>query len=73
MTLAPNGIAEVDIQPLKAAVFGISEFDHVSIQVLNTGSTGSLIGALTGKDDQTGMTYDVPLRDIGAVRNSTGA
>jgi hypothetical protein len=73
VTLDPNGIAEVDIQPLKGAIYGISEFDHVSIQVLNNGAAGSLIGALTGKDDATGMTYDVPLRDIGAVRNSTGA
>lgn len=73
VTLAPGEIADVDTQPLKGAVSGISEFDHVSIQVLNNGTAGSLIGALTGKDDETGMTYDVPIRDFGAVRNSTGA
>src|SRR5439155_23959072 len=34
---------------------------------------GSLIGALNATDETTGMTYDVPLRDIGGLRNSTGA
>jgi len=73
VSLQPNEIADVDIEPLKAAVSGRPDFDHVSIQVLNTGSPGSLIGALNGKDMVSRMTYDVPLRDIGGLRNSTGA
>jgi hypothetical protein len=73
VTLAPNEITNVDIDPLKAAVAGRPEFDHVSVQVLNSGPRGSLIGALNGMDEMTGMTYDVPLRDIGGIRNSTGA
>jgi hypothetical protein len=73
VTLGPNEIADVDIEPLKGAAYGRPEFDHVSIQVLNTGAPGSLIGALNGKDTANRMTYDVPLRDIGGVRNSTGA
>jgi hypothetical protein len=40
---------------------------------MNTGTKGSLVGALNGTDEITGMTYDVPLRDIGALRGSTGA
>ncbi|HMG76124.1 MAG TPA: hypothetical protein VK582_21660, partial [Pyrinomonadaceae bacterium] len=73
VTLRPNEIADIDIEPLKGAVYGRPEFDDVSIQVLNTGTSGSLIGALNGHDSSTGMTYDVPLRDIGGLRNSTGA
>jgi hypothetical protein len=73
VTLRPNEIADVDIEPLKSAVYGRADFDDVSIQVLNTGGPGSLIGALNSQDSSTGMTYDVPLRDIGGLRNSTGA
>jgi len=73
VTLRPNEIADVDIEPLKGGVYGRADFDDVSIQVLNTGTSGSLIGALNGHDSSTGMTYDVPLRDIGGLRNSTGA
>lgn len=73
VTLRPNEIAEVEMEPLKSAVFGRSEFDHVSIQVLNNGLSGSLIGTLNGTDTAKGMTYDVPLRDIGGLRSSTGA
>lgn len=65
VTLRPNEIADIDIEPLKGAVYGRADFDDVSIQVLNTGSSGSLIGALNGQDRSNGMTYDVPLRDIG--------
>ena len=73
MSLRPNEIADVDLEPLKGAVSGRSDFDDVSVQMLNTGSPGSLIGALNGQDETKGMTYDVPLRDMGGIRNSTGA
>jgi hypothetical protein len=72
VSLRPNEIADVDLAPLQGAVFGRSDFDEVSIQVLNNGSPGSLIGSLNGQDTTKRMTYDVPLRDIGAIRNSTG-
>jgi IPT/TIG domain len=71
VTLNPNQIVDVDVEPLRAATLGKSEFDHVSIQVLNDGAPGSLIGALNGIDSR--LAYDVPLRDIGGMRNSTGA
>ncbi len=73
MSLAPNEVAHVDLQPLKSAVNGNPDFDNVSVQVLNDGKPGSLIGALSGTDDTSGITYDVPLRDIGGMRHSTGA
>jgi hypothetical protein len=73
ISLRPNEIADVDLEPLKGAVYGRSDFDYVSVQMLNNGSPGSLIGALNGQDETRGMTYDVPLRDMGGIRNSTGA
>jgi hypothetical protein len=73
VSLRPNEIADVDLEPLQGAFFGRSDFDKVSIQVLNTGSPGSLIGSLNGQDTTNRVTYDVPLRDIGAIRNSTGS
>jgi len=73
MTLGPNEIASVDFAPLIAATRGQPDFNNVSIDVLNTGAKGSLVGALNGSDEVTGITYDVPLRDIGGLRFSTGA
>jgi hypothetical protein len=60
VTLNPNEIVDVDIEPLKAVTLGRSEFDHVSVQILNSGAPGSLIGALNGIDANR-LTYDVPL------------
>ncbi|PYS48768.1 MAG: hypothetical protein DMF68_12110 [Acidobacteria bacterium] len=73
VTLSPNEIAQVDLSPLVAAAHDRSDFDNVSIEVMNTGQKGSLVGALNGTDETTGLTYDVPLRDIGALRGSTGS
>jgi len=73
VTLEPNQVADVDLKPLESAVQSDSRYDAVSIQVLNSGDPGSLVGALNGIDTVTGMTYDVPLRDSGGVRISTGA
>lgn len=73
ISLQPAETADVDLTPLKRAAHGRSDLDNVSVQVLSSGTAGALIGALNGTDAQSGMTYDVPLRDIGAIRNSTGA
>jgi len=73
LTLAAGEIADVDLQPLKAVAEGKPEYDQVAIQIINSGKAGSLVGALNGSDEITGMTYDVPLRDFGAIRTSTGA
>lgn len=72
MNLGPNETAEVNLAPLMAAVEVRSDLDDASIQIINNGAPGSLIGALYGVDKATGMVYDVPLRDSGSLRNSTG-
>jgi hypothetical protein len=71
--LAPSEVVEVDLDPLLNAASNRSDLDSVSAQVLNTGNAGSLIGALYSLNTQTGVTYDVPLRDSGPLRASTGA
>ena len=45
----------------------------VSVQVINSGDPGSLIGSLYGIHDRTGVSYDTPLRDSGPVRSMTGS
>jgi hypothetical protein len=73
VNLSPGEIADVDLTGLFAVIQGRSDFNDASIQVLSSGAAGALIGALNGTDEVTGITYDVPLRDIGAIRGSTGA
>jgi len=72
MKLGPNETAEVSLAPLMAAVEERSDLDDASVQIINDGAPGSLIGALYGTDKTTGMIYDVPLRDSGPVRSSAG-
>jgi len=72
-SLAPGEIKSVTLDSISAGTQGRSDFDKVSIEVMNSGDKGSLIAALNGVDESTGLTYDVPLRDIGNLRNSTGA
>lgn len=73
LRLKPNEIVEVDLRPLMVAERKRSDLDSVSVQVLNSGAPGSLIGALYSQDRRTGVAYDVPLRDSGSPRTSTGA
>jgi len=71
--LAPSEVVEVDLDPLLKAASNRSDLDSVSVAVSNTGNAGSLIGALYSLNTQTGVTYDVPLRDSGPLRASTGS
>jgi len=73
VTLRSNEIRKVELTPLALATEYNPAFDNVSVEIINTGPKGSVVGALNGEDDVTGMTYDVPLRDSGGTRNSTGA
>jgi hypothetical protein len=47
--------------------------ERANIRILNTGDPGSLIGSLHAVDQATGLAFEVPLRDSGAVRGSGGA
>jgi hypothetical protein len=73
ITLAPHEIRSVSLDPISRRTQSRPDFDSVSIEVMNSGTNGSLIAALNGVDDSSGMSYDVPLRDSGGSRNLSGA
>lgn len=71
--LAPRQIVDVDLRPLTEAATTRPDLNSVSVEILNSGAAGSLIGALYSTDNVKRLRYDVPLRDSGAIRNSTGS
>jgi hypothetical protein len=69
VNLAANEAREVDLS-------GIGQkrgFDVVCLKVTSSGDPGSLIGSIHGIQDETGLSYDTPLRDTGPVRAMTGS
>ncbi|MEK6337581.1 MAG: hypothetical protein AABM67_21890, partial [Acidobacteriota bacterium] len=73
MTLQPHQIVNLDLRALTQAAASRPDLDSVSVQVLNSGAPGSLIGAAYSKEGSSQLTYDVPLRDSGKYRNGTGS
>jgi hypothetical protein len=73
VTLKAQESVEVDLRGLLAAAAARTDLETTSVQVDNTGAPGSLIGALYSTNNTTHLTYDVPLRDSGRMRNSTGS
>lgn len=73
ITIRANQIIEADLAPLLSAAARNADFKSVSVRVLNDGSPGSLIGSLNSVNRVTGDAYDIPLRDTGSLRNSTGS
>jgi hypothetical protein len=71
--LAPDSVTEVDLTPLLAASKKRVDLQVVSVEISNLAAPGSVIGALYGTDDATGVDYDIPLRDSGLVRTMTGS
>ncbi|HEY0766032.1 MAG TPA: hypothetical protein VGD61_26865 [Pyrinomonadaceae bacterium] len=72
ITLRPNEIVDVDLTTLKLAADMRADLDSVSLNVASNGAPGNLIGAWYSTDKLKLLTYDVPLRDSGPIRNSTG-
>jgi hypothetical protein len=73
MTLLPQQVLDVDLSELRAAAASRTDIDSVSVQVLNSGAPGSLIGAAYSREVGTQLTHDVPLRDSGKNRMGTGS
>lgn len=73
LTLRPQQIVDVDLSALRQAAASRTDLDSVSVQIVSSGAPGSLIGAAYSTEHVTGLTYDVPLRDSGKVRNATGS
>jgi hypothetical protein len=73
VNLGPNETTEVDLTYLSQQAASRTDLDVVSVQIANSGESGSLIGSIYGIDTASGVAYDVPLRDSGPVRSMTGA
>lgn len=73
ITINAGEVAELNLQPLVTAAANRTDLDSVSVQITNSGTAGSLIGALYSTNRTTNLTQDIPLRDSGRLRNSTGA
>jgi hypothetical protein len=73
ITLEPRQMAEVDLGPLMDAAQRRTDLETVGVEVVNSGTPGSLIGALYSSNNTTGINYDVPLRDSGPMRVMSGA
>ena len=73
VVLGPNETTEVDLTPLVQASGTRKDLGVVSVEVTNETQPGSVIGSLFATNEQTGVSYDVPLRDSGPVRSMTGA
>ena len=72
LTLLPQQILDVDLSALRAAATSRTDLDSVGVRIENSSAPGTLIGAAYSTD-ATGLTYDVPLRDTGKIRNGTGS
>jgi hypothetical protein len=66
------GVVDLDVNALRAAAAARGDLDSVNVTIEDDAAPGSLIGAAYSTDT-TGLTYDVPLRDSGKVRNATGS
>ena len=73
VTVPANGIKQLDLTSLVSAAQSRPDLDSVSVQIINNGASGSLVGAANFKNSVTGVEYDIPLRDSGQTRNSAGA
>jgi hypothetical protein len=71
--LGPGAASVVDLSPLVQAAATGTIPDHVSVQVQSTGAPGALIGSLLASRTGHLGVSDVPLRDTGPVRQSTGS
>ncbi|HEX8565743.1 MAG TPA: hypothetical protein VF648_08730 [Pyrinomonadaceae bacterium] len=72
VTIAANAIKEVDLTGLVTAAKTRADLDSVSVQIINSGAAGSLVGAINTTNNLTKVDYDIPLRDSGLTRNSAG-
>jgi hypothetical protein len=72
LTLAPHAATSVDLGTLHGDAADAKQMEHVSVEVVNSGPPGSLIGGLVAIASK-GDAYDIPLRDSGPIRQATGS
>ncbi len=71
LQLAPFEAARVEMESLQRAALSDEALQKVSLRVESSGTPGSVIGAIAAVD-AAGLAQDIPLRDRGPVRRSTG-
>jgi hypothetical protein len=69
VSLNGGEVREIDLSTL----VNKQGFDVISMKVSNSGSPGTLIGSIHAIENETGISYDTPLRDTGPVRAMTGS
>lgn len=72
IVIPANGIKELNLTALINAARTRTDLESVSVQIINSGDRGSLIGAANFTNNVTGIDYDIPLRDSGTAANSAG-
>ncbi len=72
VTIMPKAVKELNLTSLVNAAKTRSDLDTVSVQIINSGDKGSLIGAANFTNNTTGIDYDIPLRDSGQQQRSAG-
>lgn len=70
MVLQPYESKSVSLTSTAGAQFGSG---RASVQVTSSGSVGALVGSVSSFDVDRSLAYDVPLRDPGPARHSTGS
>ncbi len=73
VSLGPKVARTIDLGAAMAVLAGSTGAEPVSVRVESTGPVGALIGSLYVHDTKIGTPFDVPLRDSGAARSSTGS
>jgi hypothetical protein len=73
LTLPARTAKSIDLGSLVAAAAERRDLTQVSVEVLNDGPPGSVIGGLVAFGARGAYNYDVPLRDSGFLRQSTGS
>ena len=72
VSLAPDDAKVIDLLQLIQLAANRPDLVRVSVAVMSTGAPGALIGGLTAARYDGQMLSDIPLRDSGPIRHSTG-
>jgi hypothetical protein len=73
ITLAPGEEALVDTTPLEQLAAQNEAYSRVGVHVRNSGEKGTLIGSLASFNRRERLSFEIPLRDSGSLRNSGGS
>ena len=73
LTLAPGAAQSLSLEKAVEVLARTNKLQEVGVRVESDGPNGALIGSIYLDDLATGIPFDVPLRDSGPARKSTGS